>query len=104
MQDLRSLINPEVEGNIKLAQQKMQEIDNKIKELLKTERYTSLPDQHKKKYIDNFMDVLEGAVKRSEIDTTSLSARRLEAAEERAVKSLICQMIYINYTDKLKIL
>ena len=83
---LRSLINPEVEGNIKVAQQKMQEIDDKIKELLKTERYNSLPDQHKKKYIDNFMDVLEGAVKRDEIDRTALSGRRLEAAEERAGK------------------
>ena len=83
---LRSLINPEVEGNIKVAQQKMQEIDNKIKELLKTERYNTLPDQHKKKYIDNFMDVLEGAVKRDEIDRTALSGRRLEAAEERAGK------------------
>ena len=83
---LRSLINPEVEGNIKVAQQKMQEIDDKIRELLKTERYNTLPDQHKKKYIDNFMDVLEGAVKRDEIDRTALSGRRLEAAEERAAK------------------
>ena len=31
----RSLINPEVEGNIKIAKQKMQEIDKKI-ETLKT--------------------------------------------------------------------
>jgi len=83
---LRSLINPEVEGNIKVAQQKMQEIDDKIRELLKTERYNTLPDQHKKKYIDNFMDVLEGAVKRDEIDRTALSGRRLEAAEEKAAK------------------
>ena len=83
---LRSLINPEVEGNIKVAQQKMQEIDDKIRELLKTERYNTLPDQHKKKYIDNFMDVLEGAVKRDEIDRTALSGRRLEIAEERAGK------------------
>ena len=83
---LRSLINPEVEGNIKVAQQKMQEIDKEIKKLLKTERYTTLPDQHKKKYIDNFMDVLEGAVRRNEIDTSALSGRRLEAAEEAAGK------------------
>jgi len=83
---LRSLINPEVEGNIKVAQQKMQDIDKKIKELLKTDRYASLPDQNKKKYIDNFMDVLEGAVKGSEINRSALSGRRLEAAEERAGK------------------
>ena len=83
---LRSLINPEVEGNIKLAKQQMQEIDDQIKVLLKKDRFASLPDQHKKKYIDNFMDVLEGAVKREDIDTAVLTGRRLQKAEEAAAK------------------
>mgnify|MGYP001210010617 CR=1 FL=1 len=77
---VRSLINPEVEGNIKVAQQQMQEIDTKIKELLKTDRYTSLPDQHKRKYIDNFMDVLEGAEKR--VNESGLTTRQIEKARE----------------------
>ena len=77
---VRSLINPEVEGNIKVAQQQMQEIDGKIKELLKTDRYTSLPDQHKRKYIDNFMDVLEGAEKR--FNEAGLTTRQIEKAQE----------------------
>ena len=77
---LRSLINPEVEGNIKVAQQQMQDIDGKIKELLKTDRYTSLPDQHKRKYIDNFMDVSEGAEKR--FNESGLTTRQVEKAEE----------------------
>ena len=59
----RSLINPEVEGNIKIAKQKMQEIDKKITETLKNPRFTGLPDHSKRKYVDNFMDVLEGARK-----------------------------------------
>ena len=77
---VRSLINPEVEGNIKVAQQQMQEIDGKIKELLKTDRYTSLPDQHKRKYIDNFMDVLEGAEKR--FNESGLTTRQIEKSQE----------------------
>ena len=77
----RSLINPEVEGNIKLARQKMQEIDEKIKELLKNNEYVELPDQHKRKFIDNFMDVLEGAVRSTDRES-GLSGTALERAAD----------------------
>ena len=77
----RSLINPEVEGNIKLARQKMQEIDKKIKELLKNNEYVELPDQHKRKFIDNFMDVLEGAVRSTDRES-GLSGTALERAAD----------------------
>ena len=76
----RSLINPEVEGKIKLARQKMQEIDKEIKNQLKKNEYLELPDQHKRKFVDNFMDVLEGAQR--SITRDGLTERQLQRAEE----------------------
>jgi hypothetical protein len=80
----RSLINPEVEGNIKIAKQKMQEIDDKIQEILKTPRFTGLPDHSKRKYVDNFMDVLEGARKNQNL--RGLSRNQQQVARDKANK------------------
>lgn len=58
--NIRSLINPATEANIKKGRAKLKEIDRKIKEVLKRPEFKGAPEQHKKKFIDNFMDVLEG--------------------------------------------
>ena len=57
----KSLVNPFVEGATKKATNRIKEIDKEIKRLLKTEPYRNLPDLEKRKIVDNFMDVLEGA-------------------------------------------
>jgi len=84
----RSLINPEVEGNIKIAKQKMQEIDEKIKELLKNSRFTGLPDHSKRKYLDNFMDVLEGARRGENLTGLSERQRRIALEKENRIIDL----------------
>ena len=58
--NVRSLINPTTEANIKKGRAKLKEVDRKIKEVLKRPEFKGAPEQHKKKFIDNFMDVLEG--------------------------------------------
>lgn len=86
----RSLINPQVEGNIKIAKDKMKVIDKKINETLKKQRYLDLPDVSKKKYIDNFMDVLEGARKGTDLrdareGLSPAQTRRVEAKSQRII-------------------
>ena len=63
---VKSLVNPAIEGDIKIAEKALKEVDKKIDEVLKgtTEEfadYRKLPDITKQKLINNFMDVLEGA-------------------------------------------
>ena len=58
---LKSLVNPAVEGDIKLAEKQLKDIDKQIKIALKDEDYMSSPDYTKEKLINNFMDVLEGS-------------------------------------------
>ena len=58
--NVRSIINPTTEANIKIGRAKLKEIDKKIKEVLKRDEFRGAPEIHKKKFIDNFMDVLEG--------------------------------------------
>ena len=65
--NIRSLINPATEANIKAGRAKLKKIDQKIKEVLKQDAFKDTPEQYKKKFIDNFMDVLEGK-KYNEID------------------------------------
>ena len=65
--NIRSLINPRTEANIKAGRAKLKKIDQKIKEVLKQDAFKDAPEQYKKKFIDNFMDVLEGK-KYNEID------------------------------------
>jgi len=84
----RSLINPEVEGNIKVAKQKMQEIDEEIEKILKNPRYTGLPDHSKKKYLDNFMDVLEGARKDPDVTGVTARVRRIALEKENKIIDL----------------
>jgi len=57
----KSLVNPFVEGATKQATNRIKRIDKEIKQLLKTQPYRDLPDLEKRKIVDNFMDVLEGA-------------------------------------------
>jgi hypothetical protein len=94
----RSLINPEVEGNIKIAKQKMQEIDKKITETLKNPRFTGLPDHSKRKYVDNFMDVLEGARKNQNL--RGLSRNQQQVARQKANKIVdLPDELYTLYVD-----
>ena len=58
---LKSLVNPAVEGDIKIAEKQLKDIDKQIKVALKDEDYNTLPDYNKEKLISNFMDVLEGS-------------------------------------------
>jgi len=61
---MKSLVNPAIEGDIKLAEQALKEVDSEIENTLKSEEfaaYRKLPDFTKQKLINNFMDVLEGA-------------------------------------------
>ena len=100
----RSLINPEVEGNIKVAKQKMQDIDDKIEEVLKTPRYIGLPDHNKKKYIDNFMDVLEGARKGQDLSALSNRQRRTAIEKENKIIDLPDELyqLYVQAADNIK--
>ena len=58
---LKSLVNPAVEGDIKIAEKQLKEIDKEIKIALKDPDYRQLTGYNKEKLINNFMDVLEGA-------------------------------------------
>jgi hypothetical protein len=58
---LKSLVNPAVEGDIKIAEKQLKDIDKQIKLALKDEDYMSSPNYTKEKLINNFMDVLEGS-------------------------------------------
>ena len=100
----RSLINPEVEGNIKIAKQKMQKIDEKLKETLKNPRYVGLPDHSKKKYIDNFMDVLEGARKGQNLSGLSPRQRRIAADKENKIIDLPDELyqLYLDAANSIK--
>ena len=57
----KSLVNPEIEGVVKRATQDIKEIDKQIKKTLKKTGYGNIPEYNKKKLVDNFMDVLNGA-------------------------------------------
>ena len=66
---VKSLVNPAIEGDIKRAEKALKEVDRKIAEVLhpsntKFADYRRLPDFKKQKLINNFMDVLEGAVEK----------------------------------------
>ena len=61
---MKSLVNPAIEGDIKIAEKALKEVDQQIERTLKSEEfaeYRKLPDFTKQKLINNFMDVLEGA-------------------------------------------
>lgn len=58
---LKSLVNPAVEGDIKIAEKQLKDIDKEIKIALKDPDYNQLSGYNKEKLINNFMDVLEGA-------------------------------------------
>ena len=61
---MKSLVNPAIEGDIKIAEKALKEVDRQIERTLKSEEfaeYQRLPDFTKQKLINNFMDVLEGA-------------------------------------------
>jgi hypothetical protein len=100
----RSLINPEVEGNIKIAKQKMQDIDKKIEEIIKTPRYIGLPDHNKRKYLDNFMDVLEGARKGQDLSALTNRQRRTAIEKENKIIDLPEELYqeYVKAADTIK--
>jgi hypothetical protein len=100
----RSLINPEVEGNIKIAKQRMQDIDKKIEEILKTPRYIGLPDHNKRKYLDNFMDVLEGARKGQDLSSLTNRQRRRAIEKENKILDLPEELYqeYVKAADTIK--
>ena len=100
----RSLINPEVEGNIKIAKQRMQDIDKKIEEILKTPRYIGLPDHSKRKYLDNFMDVLEGARKGQDLSSLTNRQRRRAIEKENKILDLPEELYqeYVKAADTIK--
>ena len=89
----KSLVNPYVEGATKQAQN----LDNKIQKLLKTKPYRNLPDQEKRKIIDNFMDVLEGATKRKDIKYEEGSTAFLKAEKKSAVVEELPDELYNLY-------
>ena len=63
--DIKSLINPGVEARIKRGQVTLNKIDKKISSILKDRRIKGKDAQrYKEKYINNFMDVLEGSIKK----------------------------------------
>ena len=100
----RSLINPEVEGNIKIAKQRMRDIDKKIEEILKTPRYIGLPDHSKRKYLDNFMDVLEGARKGQNLSSLTNRQRRIAVEKENKIIDLPEELYqeYVKAADTIK--
>ena len=96
----KSLVNPYVEGATKQAQ----DLDNKIKKLLKTKPYRNLPDLQKRKIVDNFMDVLEGATKRKDIKYKEGTSSFKKAERQSAIVEDLPDDLYDLYrTAKINI-
>tara|TARA_B100001093_G_C26856005_1_gene1027433 strand:+ start:1672 stop:6336 length:4665 start_codon:yes stop_codon:yes gene_type:complete len=58
---MRSLISPAIEGDVKIAERKLRNIDESIEKELKTQELRELSGNQKVRLMNNFMDVLEGA-------------------------------------------
>ena len=92
---LKSLVNPAVEGDIKLAEKQLKEIDKEIKKALKDPDYADKSVYTKEKYINNFMDVLEGKkygeldIPRPLFDSFNKAKQAIDRLSERVKESSI---------------
>ena len=102
---LKSLVNPAVEGDIKIAEKQLKDIDKEIKIALKDPDYSQLSGYNKEKLINNFMDVLEGAkyedlqIPKPLYEAFSKAKKSIDKLSERVKESSIARNLPEEITE-----